>query len=416
MTFQSSAKLSRRFISPDNDHQVVFGLLELVKPAGTQQNLLPCLWRFIVDISGSTSGPSAPGSSESILDVEKAGIISVARRMRDEHLASLVGFEDTMHVLMATTNMKIARQQFIDAVDELTPLKNTNLSTLSTSLTRSIASVPGTLVEGFLTTDGHINAGGANPQANCVRTMKKATDVRFTIVGIGENYDPDFLTELAEAGPAGSSYQHVSSAGELQRVLEERLAVIQSMGDVTDVEIRLTGLNGVTIENTSRLVPDYKAVPNTSPTEVGYSHGALDVQGQRMVWQLNIPARTLFAKVLREAEHDVLRWEITYKNRTVPAQPMIGTLSLVITEDRVKVMADDDDDVVMQTAYTARGTMYTRTGNLGAAQTMFTQAGMTAVAKGLSTLSAGGMGENERRTLMTQINLSGRKAPKNLSS
>jgi hypothetical protein len=398
-----TATASKLVVLAGSNDRVIYILVEVANPQPTGNALaLPKELRVVADVSGSMASAAAPGASESKLDVVKEGMINVVNGMGELDTLSVVGFDDDKHQYVRTHVVGQNRQKAINAINAIQTGGSTKMSD---ALKHGVINtVPGTIKRAHLGTDGNVNVGGAAEKRKCIEIMGNPDAVPVWIIGLGEDYDPTFLNQLAAAGKTGTFMMHVSDAYEYANALQTQLALLSSLGSIMNVKISGSSTNGVKIVEAQHLVPDHKAIPFTSDS-FSYDHGDLDALGQRILLKVVIPAQDLYHQ-RGEASYDLLNYDVTYSIPGQGQQAESGMVSVEITADEQKHQQAGMNQVVMTTVYTAQGAMYTNTGDLQKAATMFTLAGNTNVAQSLQTLSSGGMTENDARSLRTQINLS----------
>lgn len=396
-----NASVSRNVMLAGSDQRTVFILIELVKLLQQAQGLSRS-FRVAVDVSGSTGDPAAPNSKKTKLQVIKEGLVDVVQDMPETDQFSAVGFDNDFHRIQKTGSLKLIRQEAIIALKALQPLGSTKLSD---ALRHAVVSYQsGFITVAHLGTDGLVNAGGPDERNLCLRIMREANAVPVWILGLGAEYDPDFLQELAANGKNGTFFMHVSNAFDYAKALRQQLQLLVSMGDVTDVKIEADALGGATILEATRLVPD-NDVFATNVDSVSYDHGALDLLGQRILLKLQVPAQSLYA-VGGEKTYNILHFRVSFNSGGQQVEE--GDLGVEITADETKHKNALNNGTVMTTVYTAAGQMNTMLGDLQQAATMFTMAGQTQIAHDLQTLSSGGMqDENDQRALLTKVNFAG---------
>jgi hypothetical protein len=220
------------------------------------------------------------------------------------------------------------------------------------------------------------------------------------VLGIGRDYDDHFLSELARRGKPGSFYSHAKDAAELTRLFADYAARLASSGSVTKVDLALSGLNGTTIRNAWRLIPDQQALTvDLGGQRTTYAMDTLDLYGQQILVEFEVPAQNMGLGVV-----DIAEYTVSYLNPT--PQRDYSTVSVTITND--EAAAAPVNQTVMGTMYTVRGTMMATMGQVADAQTMFTRAANTMPGgtgqQLLNTLNALSSGdENDKRAAQTML-------------
>jgi len=224
-----TAKLSRTHIAPGWG-QTLYLLVDVkaaVKEAHGDR--LPMNLGFVIDRSGSMGGEK--------LDYTKQAVQFAIGHFTPRDTASLTVFDDEVQVLYPAQKVEF-KETFKGEVSRIFPGGTTNLS--------------GGLMQGYrevmknkqdeqvnrvlLLTDGLANVGISSPDAICakVRGMKKS-GVAVTTLGVGDDFDEDLLTAMAEQ--SGGNYYFIDSTEHIPEIFAQEL---QSLLTVAAQNVRLT--------------------------------------------------------------------------------------------------------------------------------------------------------------------------------
>jgi Ca-activated chloride channel family protein len=193
-----NTKLSRKYI-PQDEITRLYLMVELIAQEKTNQDgHLPLNLGYVIDRSGSMSGDK--------LAYTKQAIQYSVNHLLPSDYASLTVFDDDVDVLVAAQPI-VYKDQFNSVVKQIFCGGCTNLSG---GLSKGYREVMkhyqiGQLNRVLLLTDGLANRGITDKTKLCrkVKEMKNS-GVSVTTLGVGDDFDEDLLTVMAEA--SGGNY------------------------------------------------------------------------------------------------------------------------------------------------------------------------------------------------------------------
>jgi Ca-activated chloride channel family protein len=209
----------------------------------------------VLDVSGSMSGPK--------LAHAKQALHELIGRLSSEDRFGLVTYESQAHLLLPLTLADApASARFHRVVDELTTAGGTNMSAgLDLALEevkKQARSARGARV--LLLSDGHANQGDSSQSglSGRVRALTWLDDVVSTL-GIGDDFNEDLMTSLAEAGTG--NFYYLSRVEKLASYFDAELrAASQTVASAIELRfapaagVELLELSGYPIERAAKQV------------------------------------------------------------------------------------------------------------------------------------------------------------------
>ena len=216
-----TATLNRKYIRP-GQQQALYLLLDLeaveTKPT---EGRLPLNLGFVIDRSGSMSGEK--------LHYTKQAVQYAAGHLASSDIASLTVFDEAVEVLYPAQPLTL-RDEFKGMVTRIFPGGCTNLSG---GLLAGYGEVKKNVKDGqvnrvILLTDGLANHGIVEPE----RLHKKVAGMResgvaVTTLGVGDDFDEDLLTALAEQ--SGGNYYFIDSPDNIPAIFSRELQDLLSV-------------------------------------------------------------------------------------------------------------------------------------------------------------------------------------------
>lgn len=224
--FRMDARWERSIIAPDGSKTaLMLRITAADRQPETEWQRAPLDVAFVLDRSGSMAGEKLRLAKEAV-DVATA-------QLRDDDRVALVTFDDRIERVQrlqpATARTKTALRLSLTGVDAggttdlcrgwLTGCQElaNNEEPMSTRPCRAL-----------LLTDGHANAGTTDPlalQDHAAELRKRG--ISTTTVGVGDHYNQDLLTGMAEAG--GGNYEHIAHPSELRAFFSREIGEMLSM-------------------------------------------------------------------------------------------------------------------------------------------------------------------------------------------
>ena len=224
-----TATLNRKYIRPGRK-ATLYLLLDLSAAETTPpESRLPLNLGFVIDRSGSMSGEK--------LHYTKQAVQYAAGHLATSDTASLTVFDEAVEVLYPARPLAL-RDEFKAMVTRIFPGGCTNLSG---GLLAGFREVEKNVKDGqvnrvILLTDGLANHGIVEPERLCkkVAGMRKS-GVAVTTLGVGDDFDEDLLTALAEQ--SGGNYYFIDSPDNIPAIFRREL---QDLLSVVAQNVRLT--------------------------------------------------------------------------------------------------------------------------------------------------------------------------------
>lgn len=221
-------RLSRQYIAPDRS-ATLYLLVDITAaaPADTQPRL-PLNIGFVIDRSGSMSGDK--------LDFTKQAVQYAIDHFTPQDIASLTVFDNAVEVLCKAGPVTL-KDEFKGQVRRIFPGGSTNLSGGLLKGYREVAKNRQSeqVNRVLLLTDGLANVGIQDPEQLCAKAAgMKRSGVAVTTLGVGNDFDEDLLTALAET--SGGNYYFIDATDNIPRIFAQEL---QSLLAVAAQNVRL---------------------------------------------------------------------------------------------------------------------------------------------------------------------------------
>ena len=220
-SLKMTTKLSRKYIAPEhpNTLHLLIDLEAVQKEAGG--NSLPLNLGFVIDRSGSMGGEK--------LDYTKQAVQYAINHFTSRDIASLTVYDNEVQVLYPAKAVEF-KDEFKGVVSRIFPGGTTNLSGGLIKGYREVAKnfKPEQVNRVLLLTDGLANEGITDPDKLCAKTagMKKA-GVTVTTLGVGDDFDEDLLTRMAEQ--SGGNYYFIDSTDHIPSIFAQELESLLSV-------------------------------------------------------------------------------------------------------------------------------------------------------------------------------------------
>lgn len=253
-----NALYSRPQVTPGESGQLIYVLLDMM-PSGVgdltaHPPLNVCL---VLDTSTSMAG--------SRLDQVAKAASHFVEQLRSEDLLSIVSFNDQAEVVAPAQAMQDARrfQARIGA------LQTSGGTEILQGLQLGLREVQRNLRSSFinhlvLITDGRTYGD----EEACLKLSEEASEqgIPISAVGIGEEWNEDFIDQLVAKGGGTSLYADRSA--EIHTLLENRLSTISQIF-AGDVRMHFGSIPESKLTYAFRLSPDLGALSTTSPLHLG---------------------------------------------------------------------------------------------------------------------------------------------------
>ncbi len=202
-----------------NEPQLVYVLLELTPPAKPDNDLaVPINLSLVVDRSTSMSGAR--------LDIVKANLINLIRKLKPDSIVSVVGFSDRAELLVPASRLADIKE-IENRIQLLKPGGGTEIRYgIDAGLEEIRRNLnPRYINHLILLTDGHTYGD----EAACLELAQIAANQRIGIscLGIGDEWNDAFLDKLA--GLSGGNSLFISKVNDLEKFLTEKMKHLNSI-------------------------------------------------------------------------------------------------------------------------------------------------------------------------------------------
>lgn len=261
--------MHRQSIAVPGESMATYALVKLV-PAGDGPSTLPLTLALCIDISGSMYWGDGTGKSR--LDRVREAAMGAVSRLKPTDRLALVAFANGAQVVLPPTPAaeaeKIAdtlRQIDMFSVDQAgTTMDEGIRQALQTLLTPDEA---GRLLQVIVLTDGETSG-----EATCRELAREAWEkkVRFTVMGVGTEWNSGLIKELAKASDGRWYYIDAEQTDEAMRVF---LAEFDRLADTSFVNVNLDirPVKDVKVKRVRQVSPQIKEIPLTQVDERAFT-------------------------------------------------------------------------------------------------------------------------------------------------
>lgn len=246
------ASLSRDQL-PAESGGTIYLLLQLVAPERKAEGRLPLNLSAVLDRSGSMSGPK--------LDYTKKAVGFLVDQTESADFLSILTYDDHVEVVQAASH--IVNKDLLKS--QVLGIGTGGMTNLSGGLAAGVREArknagSGLVNRVLLMTDGLANRGITNPAA----LVQKARNIResgllLTTIGVGNDFDEDLLTAMAEAG--GGNFYYIENPDKIPAIFNQELQGLLTVAGQS-LRVRVKAGEGVSIEG----IIGY--LPSGTPAEV----------------------------------------------------------------------------------------------------------------------------------------------------
>lgn len=241
---QASVRVDHALVAVEGEHHVHL-MLELVVPS-TPTARAPLALALVLDRSGSMAGRK--------LETARRCASWLVRRLAPEDRLALVDFDDHVRLLAPLGPPERARLE--PAIAMIREGGSTNLSGGWLKGVEALRDVPGPARKVLLLTDGLANQGVTDREtlAQLAHSASSA-GVGTATIGLGEDFDEELLTAMADAG--GGNAHYAPSADAAPGIFARELAGLAHLA-AQNLSVELRPADPVRVVG---VLNDYPAVP-----------------------------------------------------------------------------------------------------------------------------------------------------------
>ena len=313
--FVQRVSFSRQSLVRINEAQLIYALVEW-KPRQNEAEVVspPLNICLVLDKSTSMKGQN--------IEMVRAAAIHLIRSLRQQDILSVVTFNDRAQVLIPASE-KIDRRRMETEIRMLLPSGGTEIfQGLQAGINEVRRNISSTRVNHIiLLTDGQTY--GDEEKSLALAKEAGALGIGISGLGIGRDWNDDFLDELA--AKTGSSSRYIADPQEIQEFLEEKFKQLAKVF-AENIELEFQTPSAVELTYIFRLQPNTAHLHSEKAFQLGM---ILHDQPLRLLLEFTInPAAVLKDRV------DLLVGSLKFKipSQSLPVQPMRVRISRKVTE------------------------------------------------------------------------------------
>ena len=248
---------SRPHLAFIDEPQLIYSLLELAPQNVTNTKNPPINACLIIDRSTSMQGER--------MDTVKAAAIELSRSLKSKDILSVITFSDRADVVIQASQSR--NQKMVE--NQLWMIRPSGGTEIFQGLDAGFSEIRRNMHKSpinhiFLITDGRTYGD----EDACLNLADQAAKdgVRITGLGIGHEWNDDFLDELA-ARTGGSSF-YLANNEDIKTYLEEKFKTLGQLY-AEQVQLNLESLQDVSLPAAYRLQPDPSALITEIPLRLG---------------------------------------------------------------------------------------------------------------------------------------------------
>lgn len=300
--------MHRQSIAVPGESLASYALLKLV-PAGEGGDSLPLTLALCIDISGSMYWGDGTGKSR--LDRVRAAAAAAVARLKPTDRLALIAFANGAEVVLPPT--PAAQAETI--ADTLRRIEMFSVDPAGTTMDQGIDQAlrtvltpqeAGRLLQVVVLTDGETSG-----EAACQELARQAWEknVRFTIMGVGTEWNNTLIKALAEASDGRWYYIDADQSDEAMRVF---LTEFDRLADTSFVNVTLAvrPVKDVKVKRARQVTPQIRELPLTTVDErlLTAKVGTLErTQTAKLILDLSLPRRP-------DGKYVVAQVEVTYES------------------------------------------------------------------------------------------------------
>jgi Ca-activated chloride channel family protein len=283
----------RNSIAVPGESVASYALVKLIPAGDGPGNPLGLNLALVLDVSGSMYEEDGTGRSR-LKRIQQAAKAGIAKLKPDDTL-TVVAFAHNAQVVLPATNAaeRTKIEEVIDHIDmfDVDPGGTSMDQGLSLALAELDKTGQGDrLSQVMVLTDGETSG-----EENCRKLAEgaNAKRIRFTVMGIGTEWNASLLKDLARLAEGTWYYIDVDQAQEAQRIFLKEFEHLTAAA-FNNVEMHLWPVKDVRIKRVRQVVPEIKELPTKEAEErhLLASLGTLEWdKATRYILDLSLPKR-----------------------------------------------------------------------------------------------------------------------------
>jgi len=284
--------MHRQSIAVPGESMASYALLKIV-PAGDDGVSLPLTLALCIDISGSMYWGDGTGKSR--LDRVRDAANAAVSKLKPTDRIALIAFGNGAEIVLPPTPASEAEK----IADTLSKIDQYSVDQAGTTMDEGITQAlralmtpdeVGRLLQVVVLTDGETSG-----ETNCRELARQAWEkkVRFTIMGVGTEWNSGLIKDLAKASDGRWYYIEAEKTDEAMRVF---LAEFDRLADTTfvNVNLEIKPVKDVKIKRVRQVTPQIREIPLNTIDE-RFSFGVLGSlersQQTKYILDLSLPRR-----------------------------------------------------------------------------------------------------------------------------
>ncbi len=297
----------RNSIAVPGESTASYALIKLIPSADGGGKPLGLNLALVLDVSGSMYEEDGTGISR-LKRIQEAATAAIQLLRPDDSLA-IVAFAHNAQVVLPITSLsdRAKIDEVIDHIDmyDVDP----GGTCMDQGIELGLAEVEKSAGAGRLSQVIVLTDGETSGEQVCRQLAQKAAEkkIRFTVMGIGTEWNASLLKDLAKLGEGKWYYIDVNQAQEAQRIFLEEFAHLAATA-FTNVEMHLWPVKDVKVKRVRQVVPEIKELASTEPEErhLAVSLGTLERdKANRYILDLSLPKRP-------DGNYVILQMEVRY--------------------------------------------------------------------------------------------------------
>jgi Ca-activated chloride channel family protein len=299
--------MHRSSIAVTGESAAGYALIKLIPGGDGEAVALPLNAALVLDVSGSMYEDDGVGVSR-LERVQTAALVALAK-LKPEDTLAVVAFAHDAQVVLPPT--RLADQAAIE--DAIRRIDSFGVDPGGTALDQGIAlgleevkknAGPGRINQVIVLTDGV-----TTNDESCRALAQQARDqkIRLTLIGMGTDWNPDLIKELARESDGHWCYIDAGQAQETERVFVKEFAGLSATA-LANVEIHLRPVKEVRVKRLRQVMPEIqeRKLAEVAERRLTADLGTVEKdQSKRYILEMSLPRRP-------DGKYMIAQVEITY--------------------------------------------------------------------------------------------------------